>query len=151
MVYLGGFASGFIEKQFPQARAGDDYDFFDFPGGAVTGGANIVYAFNNDEATCSLMNYLASADAQKIWVEDGGFTSVNEEVDLDSYPDDIARKQAEQLLDADVFRLDLDDAIGGAVQQAMFAAVTQYIANPGQLDALLAELDATRRSQGGGR
>ena len=64
MVYLGGFAAGFITSQFPDAVAGEDYDFFPFPGGGVTGGANIVYAFDDSETTASLMQYLASADAQ---------------------------------------------------------------------------------------
>ena len=151
MVYLGGFASGFIKDQFPHLKANQDYDFFPFPGGGVTGGANIVYAFNSDAATCSLLRNLASADAQKIWVKQGGFTSVNKNVDLDSYSDEASRRQAEQLLKAGAFRLDLDDAIGGAVQQAMFAAVTQYIADPTKLDSLLANLDSTRAGQGGRR
>jgi alpha-glucoside transport system substrate-binding protein len=53
MVHLGGFASGFITDQFPDAEPGTDFDFMPWPGGAVTGGANIAYAFNNDPATCS--------------------------------------------------------------------------------------------------
>jgi alpha-glucoside transport system substrate-binding protein len=150
MVYLGGFASGFIKDQYSNAKPETDYDFFSFPGGAVTGGANIVYAFNSDPGTCSLLSYLAGADAQKRWVQAGGFTSVNKNVDLDAYPDAVAKKQARQLLDAESFRLDLDDAIGGATQQAMFAAVTQFISDPSRLDTLLSNLDATR-AQGGGR
>jgi alpha-glucoside transport system substrate-binding protein len=150
MVYLLSAASGFIKDQFPNLQPERDYDFFPFPGGDVTGGANIVYAFNSDPGTCSLMTYLASAEGQARWVEQGGFTSVNKEVDLDSYPDAVARKQANQLLEADTFVLDLDDAIGGDVQTAMHAAMTQFIADPGRLDALLANLDSTR-AQGGGR
>ena len=144
MVYLGGFAAEFIQEQFPDLEPGTGFDFFTFPGGAVTGGANIVYAFNNDPATCSLMTYLASADAQKIWVEAGGFTSVNTEVDLDAYPDEVARRQAEQLLEADSFRFDLDDAIGGGLQQAYFTGITQYLQNPGQLDSILQSIEGSR-------
>jgi alpha-glucoside transport system substrate-binding protein len=144
MVYLGGFASGFITDQFPDAVAGTDFDFFPFPGGGVTGGANIVYAFNDDPTTCSFLNYLASAEAQQIWVERGGFTSVNSQVGLDAYPDAIARAQAEQLSGAEVFRFDLDDAIGGALQLAFFDGVTQYLANPDDLDSILANVEAAR-------
>jgi alpha-glucoside transport system substrate-binding protein len=124
--------------------AGEDYDFFTFPGGGVTGAANIVYAFNSDPATCSLLRHLAGAEAQEIWVEAGGFTSVNTNVALESYPDETARAAAEQLLDAEPFRFDLDDAIGGATQQAIFAGVTEYIANPSQLDTILQNIEATR-------
>ena len=144
MMYLGGFASTFIAEQFPNLQPETDYDFFTFPGGKVTGGANIVYAFNSDPATCSLLMHLASAEAQEIWVESGGFTSVNEAVPMEAYPDPIAEKSARQLLEAPAFRFDLDDAIGGATQDAIFAGVTQYLANPGQLDSILQNIQATR-------
>ncbi len=144
MLALGGFANGFITTQFPDAEAGEDYDFFTFPGGKVTGGANIVYAFNDDPATCSYLRHLASAEAQEVWVEAGGFTSVNEDVDLESYPNDIARKQAEQLLEAETFRFDLDDAIGGSLQNTYFAGVTEYLSDPSKLDSILEEIEASR-------
>ncbi len=145
MTHLGGFADGFIKEQFPDAVPGEDYAFFPWPGGAVTGGANVAYAFNNDPATCSFLMHIASAEAQQIWVERGGFTSVNQQVSLDAYPDEVARAKAQQLLEAEVFRFDLDDAIGGAVQQAFFQGVTEYLANPGNLDAILANIEAARQ------
>jgi alpha-glucoside transport system substrate-binding protein len=144
MVYLGGFASGFITDQFPDAVAGEDFDFFPFPGGGVTGGATIVYAFNDDETTCSFLNYLASAEAQRIWVDTGGFTSVNSQVSLDAYPNVVARAQAEQLAGAELFRFDLDDAIGGALQLAEFAGVTEYLTSPDDLDSILSGIEASR-------
>ncbi|HET6615638.1 MAG TPA: ABC transporter substrate-binding protein [Dehalococcoidia bacterium] len=137
MVALGGFAAGFITDQFPNAEPGTDFDFFGWPGGAVTGGANIAYAFNSNPSTCSFMNHIASAEAQDVWVKRGGFTSVNKQVSIDSYPNEVARKQAQQLLDADTFRFDMDDAIGGAGQQAIFAGVIQYLTNPNSLDGIL--------------
>jgi alpha-glucoside transport system substrate-binding protein len=144
MVYLGGFAAGFIAEQFPDAVAGEDYDFFPFPGGGVTGGANIVYAFNAEPTTASFMEYVASGDAQRVWVDRGGFTSVNQDVALDAYPDLVSRKLAEQLTQTELFRFDLDDAIGGATQQAFFAGVTEYLANPEDLDDILAQIEAAR-------
>jgi alpha-glucoside transport system substrate-binding protein len=144
MNHLGGFASGFITDQFPDAVAGDDYDFFPWPGGAVTGGATIVYAFNDDDATCSFMSHLASADAQQVWVDIGGFTSVNQQVGLDSYPDPVARAQAEQLTQADAFRFDLDDAIGGALQTAFFQGVQDYLGDQDSLDSILEGIEAAR-------
>ncbi|HEY8490859.1 MAG TPA: ABC transporter substrate-binding protein [Dehalococcoidia bacterium] len=145
MTYLGGFASTFIQAQFPDAEPGEDFDFFPFPGGRVTGGANIVYAFNSDETTCSFLNWLASAEAQEIWVERGGFTSVNRQVGLDAYPNEVARKQAEQLLEAETFRFDLDDALGGALQNAIFTGVLNYLRSPGDLDRILQGIEASRR------
>jgi alpha-glucoside transport system substrate-binding protein len=143
MVHLGGFAGGFITEQFAEATPGEDFNFFPWPGGAVTGGANIVYAFNSDDGTCSFMSYLASAEAQQIWVERGGFTSVNREVDLSSYPDETARGQAEQLLNAETFRFDMDDLIGAAGQQAIFQGIIQYLQNPNNLDQILSGIDGS--------
>lgn len=144
MVYMGAFAAGFITEQFPGAAPGEDFDFFTWPGGGITGSANIVYAFNSDPTTCSFLDHLASGDAQQIWVERGGFTSVNSNVDLGAYPDDIARGAAEQLLEADVFRFDLDDAIGGATQAAIFTGITNYLANPNNLDSILQQIEQSR-------
>jgi alpha-glucoside transport system substrate-binding protein len=144
MNYLGSFAVGFIQDQFPDAVPGTDFNFFTWPGGAITGGANIVYAFNSSPTTCSFLEYLAGADAQRIWVDRGGFTSVNQEVDLDAYPDDVSRNVAQQLLEAETFRFDLDDAIGGAFQSAYFQGVTQYLLNPGDLQTILQNIEASR-------
>ncbi len=144
MYYLGGFASGFITDQFPEAVPAEDFDFFSFPGGAVTGGATVVYAFNSDDATCSFMSHLASAEAQQVWVDRGGFTSVNTQVALDSYPDVVAQAQAEQLTTAETFRFDLDDAIGGDLQAAFFTGVTDYLADPDSLDSILQGIEDAR-------
>jgi len=144
MVHLGGFAAGFISDQFPDAEPGTDFDFFPWPGGDVTGSANIAYAFNSEPATCSFLNHIASAEAQQIWVERGGFTSLNSAVSLDSYPSDVARDQAQQLLDAETFRYDMDDSLGGPVQQAIFAGILQYLASPDQLDAILQGVEDAR-------
>ena len=147
LYHLGGFASGFITDQFADAVPGDDYNFFPFPGGAVTGGATNVYAFNSNETTCSFLSHLASAEAQQIWVDRGGFTSVNTLVGLDAYPDPVSRAQAVQLTQAELFRFDLDDAIGGALQGAFFTGVTDYLANPSSLDSILAGIEAARETE----
>jgi len=144
LVHLGGFTSGFISDQFPDAVPGTDYDFMPWPGGGVTGAANIAYAFNSDPATCSFLSHIAGADAQQVWVERGGFTSLNSQVSLDAYEDVVARRQARQLLDAETFRFDLDDAIGGSVQQAIFQGVLQYLTNPDSLDSILRNIEAAR-------
>jgi alpha-glucoside transport system substrate-binding protein len=144
MTHIGGFASANISEQFPNAVAGDDFTFFTWPGGSVTGGANIAYAFNDEPATCSFLLHIAGAEAQEIWVDRGGFTSLNTDVSVDAYPNSVARSQAEQLINAPVFRFDLDDAIGGNMQQAIFDGVLRYLADPAALDDILAGIEAMR-------
>ncbi len=151
MTAIGGFATAAIKKRFPNAQPGIDYDFFPWPGGKVTGGANVAYAFNSDPGTCSFLRHIASANAQKIWVQRGGFTSVNRQVSLDAYPDPVARKLADQLTNAGTFKFDLDDAIGGALQQAEFQGVTRYLSDPSALDAILSGIERARGESAGGR
>ena len=144
MFYLGGFAAGFISDQFPDAVAGEDFDFFPFPGGGVAGGANLVYAFNDSDTTRSLMEYLVTVEAQQIWVNLGGFNSVHNDIDFSRYPDPVSQALARSLLDASAFRFDLDDTVGGGFQQAFWVGVTSYLASPGDLDDILASVEAAR-------
>lgn len=140
--HQAGFAAGEIVAQFPNAVAGEDYDFFPWPGGAVIGSGDIVYAFNDNEATCSFMRHLASAAAQEIWAETFGSIAPNTQVDPEVYPDAVIRKAAERLAAAETVRFDLDDGIGGAVQQAIWAGILAYLDNPDDLDSILAGIDA---------
>ena len=147
MYYLGAFTQGFISKQFPELVAGEDYAFFPFPtidpryAGAVTGGANVVVLFNDNPTSRSFVKYLASAEAQQIWVERGGFTSVNNQVSLAAYPNPLARLAAEQLTGATVFRFDADDNMPTAVQKAFWEGILAYLQDPALLDSILAEIE----------
>lgn len=145
--HQAGFAALEITGQFPDAVAGDDFDFFSWPGGAVIGSGDIVYAFNDDEATCSFMRHLASAAAQQTWVERGGAISANTQVDVSAYPDAVTAKSAERLTAAETVRFDLDDALGGATQQAIWAGILEYLASPDSLDDILAAIEEAAAAQ----
>ena len=147
MYYLGAFTQGFISKQFPELVAGGDFAFFPFPTidpqytGAVTGGANVIVLFNDNPTSRSFVEYLASAEAQQIWVERGGFTSVNNQVSLAAYPNPLARLAAQQLTGATVFRFDADDNMPPAVQKAFWEGILAYLQDPVLLDSILAEIE----------
>ena len=148
MYFLGSFAQGFIESQFPNLVIEEDYSFFPFPSinpqykGAVTSGADLLVMFNDNEASRSLMEYLASAEAQEIWVGRGGFTSPNKQVSLASYPDALAAEVAEQVTSAEIVRFDADDIWGGDLQAVFFQGVLDYLADPSRLDSILQEIEA---------
>lgn len=147
MYYLGSFTQGFISGQFPDLVAGSDFTFFEFPtinpayAGSLAGGADIVVMLRDTKAARSLMEYLVGAEPQQIWVERGGFTSVNSKVSLNSYPDVLARKAAEQLTEANIFRFDADDLMPGAVQAAFWKGNLDYLQNPDNLDRILREIE----------
>jgi len=148
LYYLGAFTQGFIAEQFPQLTAGEGYAFFPFPtidpqyAGAVTGGANVVVVFKDNQSTRSFVEYLSTAQAQEIWVKRGGFTAVNNQVSLDAYPNPLARLAAEQLTKATIFRFDADDSMPSTVQKAFWEGTLAYLQNPDQLDSILADIEA---------
>lgn len=149
MFYLGDFASGFIKTQFKTIQPGTDFNFFPFPtinpqyAGAVTGGADQMFAMQDNDGTRQFMQFVSSVDAQKIWVKGGGASSVNKSVPLSTYPDDVARASAMQLTQATSFRTSPDDSMPTAMENAYWKGLLSYIQNPSQLDSILKSLEAT--------
>jgi len=153
MYFLASFTQGFIEEQFPDLVIEEDYSFFPFPSmdpqykDAVTSGGDLLVMFNDSEASRSLMEYLASAEAQEIWVSRGGFTSPNKQVSLASYPDALAAKVAEQVTSAEIVRFDADDIWGGDLQAAFWQGILDYLADPSELDSILQDIEAVAAQQ----
>lgn len=149
MYYLGDFTQGFITEQFKDAKAGTDFNFFPFPSintqfaNAVTGGADVVVALKNTTAVQKLVRYMATAQAQEIWVKRGGFTSPNKSVDLSAYPDAVSKASAEMLTKATSFRFGADDLMPQAVENAFWKAMLSYIQSPNQLDSILTDMEST--------
>ncbi len=152
MYYLGDFAVGFFTAQFPSLQAGTDYNFFPFPtinpqfAGAVTGGADLLFALKDNNGTRQFVQYMSSAEAQTIWVKQGGAASVNKAVDLSVYPSVVQANAAKQMLQATSFRTSPDDQFPTALTSAFWKGVLAYIANPGQLDSILSSLESTAMS-----
>jgi alpha-glucoside transport system substrate-binding protein len=152
MCYLGDFAAGFITDQFKSAKAGTDFNFFPFPTineqykNSITGGADIMVAMKDNDGTRQYMKYMATAEAQAIWVKRGGSTSVNKSVNLNDYPDPVSRQSAEVLTSATAVELSVGDQIPSALQSAYWKGLLQYIQNPGQLDSILSTLESTAQS-----
>jgi alpha-glucoside transport system substrate-binding protein len=153
MCYLGDFAVGFVSNQFPHAKPGLDFDFFPFPTidpryqGSITGGADLVVAMKDSSAVREFIQYLATADAQTIWVKRGGFTSPNKAVDLTAYPSLIAQASARMLTSATTFHIGAGDLMPPAVQLAFWKGMLTFISDQTQLDNVLSTIEAT--AQGG--
>lgn len=149
MYYLGDFTAGFITTQFPKAKPGTDFNFFPFPTintqyqGAVTGGADVVVAMKDNDAVRKLISYLATAEAQTIWVKRGGFTSPNKAVDLAAYPNMVAQASAKMLTNAPTFRFGAGDLMLPAVQQAFWKGLLTFIGDQRQLDSILSSIEST--------
>jgi alpha-glucoside transport system substrate-binding protein len=145
--YLGDFVLGFLSSRFPRLEPGREVNFFPFPSidpryaGAMTGGADAVVALQNSTAVRLLVQYLATAEAQEIWVRRGGFTSVNKSVTLSAYPNPVARASARMLTEATTFCFGAGDLMPPAVQHAFWKGMLNFINNPQQLDMILQSIE----------
>jgi alpha-glucoside transport system substrate-binding protein len=150
--HQASFITDFFKNQGGATEG--QYDFFRMPdintayAGATTGAGDLFGMFNDTEQARALMAYLATADAQRIWVERGGALSANSTVT--EYPDDVSARSAALLAEAGVFRFDASDLMPVAMNDAFWKAILDYVNDPGQLDAILANLDTVQTSAYGG-
>lgn len=138
IVYEGDFVAGVIADE-TAATVGEEARFFDFPavGGAepsVVGGGDVAVAMADTDEAQALLRFLATPEAATIWAERGGFTSPNEAVDLDAYPDEVSREIAESLIEAETFRFDMSDQapaeFGSTPGGGEWRILQGFIANP---------------------
>jgi alpha-glucoside transport system substrate-binding protein len=149
MYYEADFSEGFITTQFPSLQAGTGFDYFNFPTinpayqGGITCGADLVTVLKDTSSVRTLVNYLATADAQAIWVKRGGFTSVNKAVDISSYPNSVEQRAAQALTSAPTVRYGAGDIMPPAVQAAWWQGVLTFIQDQSQLNSVLSTLEST--------
>ena len=152
MFYLGDFTEGFITTQFKSLKPETDFNFFPFPTindsykGAITVGADVVVAMRNNNSVKQLVQYLATADAQAIWVKRGGFTAVNKNVPVSDYPDPVAQASVTMLTSAPIVKYGAGDVMPSQVQNAMWKGLLTYIQSPDQLDSVLGQIESTAQS-----
>ena len=132
----------------------DQFDFVAFPdinpafSGAVEGSGDLFGMFNDTPQAKSLIAYLATPEAQSIWVGRGGALSANSQVT--NYPNDILKKAAADLAAAKLFRFDASDNMPQAMNDAFFKAIVDYTQDPSKLDSVLSNLDSVQSSAYGG-
>lgn len=141
------FISGFIQEGFPDAVAGEDYDFFQFPPVDEEHGAPMMVAgdlfgmFNDTPASRSLIQWLISAEAQQIGVELGGYVATNEQVPSTAYPSPTLAQAAGLMIEAETVRFDASDLMPSAVNNAFWDGILRYVENPGELDQVLQNIE----------
>ena len=126
---------------------GEDVDFFYLPpineeehGRPVMGAGDVMAMLNDRPEVREVMQYLATAEAGRAWLEAGGFISPHNDADLDWYPDAGTRAQAEMLRDADTFRFDASDMMPGSVGTGTFwTGMVDYVSGR-DLETVLTEI-----------
>lgn len=132
IMWMGDWIIGMVDDP-------DDIDFFPFPQtdgvvGAIDYAIIPEYTDWPDEAR-ELVSFLASAEAQEIWAEIGGYLAPNAQVPLAIYPP-AARSVAEFMLTVTVVP-DLDDTIGGAFQTTFWDQLKLLWVSPDLVDDVL--------------
>ncbi len=144
------FIQGFITKQYPSLRAGEDFRFFALPpvrpeyADAAEISGDLVGMFRDTKAAAAFLAYLTTAEAQSHWVKAGNGLSPNRDVSLDDYPNALARSAAQILTSAERTVFDASDMMPSKMNAAFWSGVVSFVANPDDLDRILAELEAVR-------
>lgn len=146
--YLHRQASFIVEFLPDTVEPGANLSVFPLPpidpaqGNAVVLGGILFGVFNDTPAVRALMAYLATPEPHTIWAGLGSYISPHRQVNLDAYPDDLTRQQAEILQEAEILRFDGADLMPGAVGTGAFwSGIVDYV--DGQdLDTILQNIDA---------
>jgi alpha-glucoside transport system substrate-binding protein len=150
MVIEGDFVAGVITDS-TEAKPQQGFDVFPFPqiGDApentVVGGGDTLVMFNDSPASRALVEYLATPEAAEIWAKRGGFSSPNRNVDPNVYPDEITRRTATALAEAEVFRFDMSDlapaAFGGTPGRGEWKILQDFLRDPEDVDGTATALE----------
>jgi alpha-glucoside transport system substrate-binding protein len=145
----GGFVGGIaLADVNPNLKPGETIDFFPFPkideaqGDPLVGGGDITAAFVNNEDVKRLIEYLASPEAGEIWVSTGAIVSPNKAVGAEAYPNELVKKEAEQVKNAETFVFDGSDLLPGALGEDWGTLLQTVIKDPSKIDSSLQEFQA---------
>ena len=156
MVVIGDFAPGVTETTL---EAGTGFNVYPFPSiegsePAVMGSGDIFLKFTDNPASDAFLEYLTTTDAAEIWAARGGFSSPHKDIDTSVYPDELSQTTAGALAEAETFKFDMSDlqpsAFGGTPGQGMWKHMTDFVANPSDIDGTADKLEADAARAFGG-
>lgn len=142
--------ANFIASFFPEnVDLSKDVDIFPLPpinpelGNPVLVAGDVFAVFNDTPEVRKLMDYLATKQPHEIWANLGGYISPHQQVGLEVYPDEITKRQAEILLNADLVRFDASDMMPGAVGTGTFwSGMVDYVGGT-DADTVLENIEAS--------
>jgi alpha-glucoside transport system substrate-binding protein len=145
------FITSFFQQDFPSLnlKAGTDFDFFAHPSvnsqfdGNVNGFYDNFSMYNDTPAARQLMQWMASADAQQIWVNDGGTLGAIKSL---NYTDPVFKRAADVASSAKNLLVTAGDFMPADMQKAFWQSLLNVTRNPGSLDSELAHLDQVQKA-----
>lgn len=145
------FLEGFINDQFPDLAADEDFTFFRFPAiaeeyaNSIIASGDVFGMFNDTEQSQLMIRYLSTSKAQEYWIETGAI-SPNSAVPLDAYENPLIRQAARAMNESEIVVFDASDLMPSEVNQEFFTAVTDFVSNPDDLDSILEKMEETRQT-----
>ena len=144
MYMEGGFVGGItLADVNPNVKPGETIDFYPFVtidealGSPLVGGGDITAAFVNNQDVAKLVEYLASPEAGEIWVSTGAIVSPNKGVPASAYPNELVKKEAEQVTSAEIFVFDGSDLLPGALGGDWGTLLQTVLKDPSQTQSQL--------------
>lgn len=144
--------AAWIPEFWPEGTAaGVDSSFFYFPpieeefGSPVLGAGDQMVMFEDRPEVRALMEYLATPEGARGWIEAGGFVSPNQSVPLDWYSAYPNNELAAILAEADVFRFDASDTMPAEVGSGTFwnGMIEWVSANGENTDEIFGQIEAS--------
>ena len=141
------FITSFFQQDFPSLnlKAGTDFDFFAHPSmgnsqydGNLNGFYDNFAMYNDTPAARKLMQYMATKDAQQIWVNDGGTLGAIKTL---NYTDPIFKRAADVAGSAKNLLVTAGDFMPSDMQKAFWQSLLNVTRDPSSLDAQLKHLD----------
>jgi alpha-glucoside transport system substrate-binding protein len=152
----GNYAAGLITAANPTVTPGENLDFFRYPAieadyaNSEMVSGHVMYAFNDTPQVRAFMRYYASPEAQALLASSGQWVVGNRDVPLDTYPNEISRRAAEQYLDSEEVVLAPVSQLPAPIVLEFYRSVVAYVQDPSSLDSVLATLEAKRLEVIGG-
>jgi alpha-glucoside transport system substrate-binding protein len=144
------FIANFFTQNFPGTKAGTDFDFFGHPSmgnsqydGNVNGFYDNISMYNDTPAARKLMQYLATAQAQQIWANDGGTLGAIKTL---NYTDPIFKRAADVASNAKNLLVTAGDFMPSDMQAAFWKSLLDVTRDPNSLDSVLSHLDAVQKA-----
>lgn len=150
MMHQASFITDFLVKGTPGVQPITDFNYFMFPDinpqytNSAEVAGDLFGMFKDTPQARALIKYLATPEAQSIWVKRGGALSANQKVTPNIYPDDLAREEAQVITNAKITVFDASDLMPDAMQTAFLKGILDYVQNPGSLDSILSNLDSVQ-------
>jgi alpha-glucoside transport system substrate-binding protein len=150
MIMEGDFTPGVVAGK-TTLKPGSGYNVFDFPSvdgsqPSVVGGGDNLIMFKDSPASEAFVKFMASPEAGKVWVANGGVSSPNKNVPPSAYPDPITRATATKLAQAATFRFDMSDlapaAFGGTPGQGEWKILADFMKSPNDVNGTASALES---------